>query len=231
LLSEVGSGGALAAVLSERAASACLPTSVASSTVKATILYAAAAGTVSINAALAEGVLKSMLWTRLKAAVAAVIVIALLGLGGGVLTWQSQASGDQGHALGREEAHGGKDEDLKKKLLELDEPWWKGDVDTLRKLAADDLITVSGVGRYDKASLLEASRNRQAADWTRRDVEVSLVSRDVAIVTYVYDCKVVLSDGTLFQICRDRRLSMTWVNRKGGWVVVFSQETILPGGE
>jgi RNA polymerase sigma factor (sigma-70 family) len=124
-----------------------------------------------------------------------------------------------------------KDTDLKKTLLKLDELWWKGDVETLRKLAADDLITVSGVGRYDKASLLEASRNRHATDWTKRNVEVSRISKDVAIVTYVYDCKVVLSDGTLFQNCRDRRSSMTWVNRKGGWVVVFSQETILPGGE
>jgi hypothetical protein len=104
-------------------------------------------------------------------------------------------------------------------------------VETLQKLAADDLITVSGVGRYDKASLLEASKIRHAADWTRRDVEVSPISKDVAIVTYIYDCKVLLEDGTLIQTCRDRRLSMTWAKRKAGWVVVFSQETILPGGK
>src|SRR5262249_46206022 len=103
-----------------------------------------------------------------------------------------------------------KEDDLKKTLMELDERWWKADVETLRGLAADDLITVSGVGRYDKASLLEASKHRHAADWTKRDTEICRVSEDVAIITYVYHCEVLLKDGTLFQKCRDRRLSMTW---------------------
>jgi hypothetical protein len=182
-------------------------------------------------AALLEGVLKAMFLDKLKTRIVSVLVVALLGLGGGVFVWRGQASEHPARQTGEGESPGGKDQDLKKKLLELDELWWKGDVETLRKLAADDLITVSGVGRYDKASLLEAARNRHPVDWTRRDVEVSRVSRDVAIVTYLYDCKVVLSDGTPFQNCRDRRFSMTWANRKGGWVVVFSQETILPGGE
>src|SRR5262249_40931198 len=64
----------------------------------------------------------------------------------------------------------GKEDDLKKTLLELDKLWWKGDVEMLRKLAADDLITVSGVGRYDKAALLEAAKHRRPVDGTRRDV-------------------------------------------------------------
>ncbi len=220
------SGGALAAALSGEVASA----SLVSSTLKAATLFADGRAGTRV-AALAEGVLKAMLWTRIKAAAAAVLVVALLGVGGGVLAWQGQASRQPARQLARAAAPGGKDEDLKKTLLELDELWWKGDVETLRKLAADDLITVSGVGRYDKESLLAASRIRHPADWTRREVEVCRVSRDVAVVTYLYDCKIVLGDGTLVQKCRDRRLSMTWAKRKDGWVVVFSQETILPGGE
>ena len=98
-------------------------------------------------------------------------------------------------------------------------------------MAADDLVTVSGVGRYDKAALLEASKRLHGADWTRRDVEVIRVSADVAIVTYVYDCTVLRDDGTVVQTPKDRRLSMTWAKRKGGWVMVFSHETILPGGQ
>ena len=192
---------------------------------------AAAAGVVSAKvAALTKGVLKTMLLNKLKAVTISVLLIALLGLGGGAFAWRGLAAEYPGRQAGKETTPG-KDDDLKKKLLELDEQWWKGDVEMLRKLAADDLITVSGVGRYDKAALLEASKNRHAADWTRRDVEVSRVSKDVAVVTYVYDCKIVLSDGTPVQNCRDRRLSMTWVKRDGGWVVVFSQETILPGGD
>jgi RNA polymerase sigma factor (sigma-70 family) len=229
------SGGALAALLSQKLAAAGMPTSVVSSAIKAANTLTAgraAAGVISANVvALTEGVVRAMLVTKLKTVSIGVLVIAFLGFGGGVLAWNLRASEDPPRRAGNEMTPKGKDENLKKRLLELDELWWKGDVDTLGKLAADDLITVSDVGRYDKASLLEAASNRHAADWTRRDVEVSRVSRDVAIVTYRYDCKVVLSDGTQVQNCRNRRLSRTWVNREGGWVVVFVQVTILPGGE
>jgi RNA polymerase sigma factor (sigma-70 family) len=224
------SGVALAAVLSQEATSAAgVPTSAASAAIQAASVFAvsrgAAVGAVAVRAvSLAEGVLRTMLLNKLKAVGVAVLAIALLLLGGGAFAWRGQASEPP-------DRRAGKDEDLKKKLLELDELWWKGGVETLGKLAADDLITVSGVGRYDKASLLEASKNRHPIDWTRRDIEVSRVSKDVAIVTYRYDCKIVRSDGTPVQDCRDRRVSMTWVNREGGWVVVFTQETILPGGE
>jgi RNA polymerase sigma factor (sigma-70 family) len=230
------SAGVWAAVSSQKAASASVPGSLVSSTIKAATLVAAgqAAGLRGIPvqiAALTEGVLKAMLLKKIKAGFVTVFVAALLSLGGGVFVWQSEASEHSAQQVDRKESREDKDENFKKRLLELDELWWKGDVETLRKLAADDLITVSGVGRYDKASLLEAAKNRHPVDGTKRDVEVSRISKDVAIVTYVYDCKVVLSDGTLFQNCRDRRFSSTWVKRKRSWVVVFAQETILPGGE
>jgi RNA polymerase sigma factor (sigma-70 family) len=229
------SGGAVAAVLSRQAVSASVPPSAASSTIKAATVIAAgqaAAGVISVKvASLTEGVLRTMLLNKLKRVVVLVVVIALLGSGGGAFVWQSRAGDQPARQAGTGQAVRGNDDDFKRRLLDLDELWWKGGVDTLRRLAADDLITVSGVGRYDKPSLLGAAKNRHPTDWTKRDIEVSRVSRDVAIVTYVYDCKVVLNDGTLVQNRRDRRFSMTWVNRKSGWVVVFAQETILPGGE
>src|SRR6185312_9323768 len=63
------SGGALAAVLSEKAASAAVPASVLSGTIKTASLFAcgggAAAGIVSTKVAiLTEGVLKTMLLTK-----------------------------------------------------------------------------------------------------------------------------------------------------------------------
>ena len=65
------SGGALAAVLSQNAASAGVPASVVSSTIKAASLLAAGSdgtGVISAKvAALTEGVLKAMLMTKLKA--------------------------------------------------------------------------------------------------------------------------------------------------------------------
>jgi RNA polymerase sigma factor (sigma-70 family) len=66
------SGGALAVVLSKNVASAGVPTSVVSSTIKAASLFAAgkaaATGAISVKvAALTEGVLKTMLLTKLTA--------------------------------------------------------------------------------------------------------------------------------------------------------------------
>jgi hypothetical protein len=74
------SGGALAALLSRTVASASVPASVASSTIKAASLYAAgqAAGLISANvAALAEGVLKTMLLNKLKVGTAVLLVVVL----------------------------------------------------------------------------------------------------------------------------------------------------------
>jgi RNA polymerase sigma factor (sigma-70 family) len=79
------SGGALAAVLSRNVASAGVPPSVVSSTIKAASLLAAgeaaATGAISVKvAALTEGVLQAMLLTKLKTATAVVFLIAVVGV-------------------------------------------------------------------------------------------------------------------------------------------------------
>jgi RNA polymerase sigma factor (sigma-70 family) len=84
------SGGSLAALLAQNAASACWPASVVSSTIKTATLVAASngvvAGVVSTKvAALTEGVMKAMLLTKLK--IAGVLwVLVMLGVGTGVYT-------------------------------------------------------------------------------------------------------------------------------------------------
>jgi RNA polymerase sigma factor (sigma-70 family) len=82
------SGGALAAVLSQNVASASVPPSVVSSTIKAANAFAAgqaaASGVISAKAvALTRGVLKTMLLTKLKIATAVLLVLSLAGLGVG----------------------------------------------------------------------------------------------------------------------------------------------------
>ena len=77
----VFSGGSVAAVLSAGSASASAPPALVASTIKAASLLAAgqAAGVVSAKvAALTEGVVKAMFVTKLKAAVAVVLVLGLL---------------------------------------------------------------------------------------------------------------------------------------------------------
>src|SRR5262249_57142284 len=72
------SGGTLAAMLTHNAASACVPPSVVSSTIQAATALAAgpaaAPGVISVKvAALTEGVLKSMLLTKLKTPMAVLL--------------------------------------------------------------------------------------------------------------------------------------------------------------
>ncbi len=83
------SAGALAAVLSQNAASAGVPAPLVVSTVKAAALLAAgetAAAVASVSvAAITEGVLKAMLMTKLKIAAVLLATICVLALGGGAL--------------------------------------------------------------------------------------------------------------------------------------------------
>jgi RNA polymerase sigma factor (sigma-70 family) len=92
------SGGAVAAMLSENA-SASVPTSVLSSSIKAGSLFAgqeATADVVSARvAALTEGVLKTMLMNKLKVATAVLLGVAVLGFGTTVLTYQTPAAGQE----------------------------------------------------------------------------------------------------------------------------------------
>src|SRR5439155_8669681 len=89
------SAGAMAAMLSENAASACLPASVISSTIKAAGAYAAgpaAEGAISTNVvALTHGVLRTMWLTKLKIASAVLVAITVVGVGAGSLIFQAQA--------------------------------------------------------------------------------------------------------------------------------------------
>jgi RNA polymerase sigma factor (sigma-70 family) len=91
------SGGALAGVLTQNAASGGVPPSVVSSTVKAASLFAAgqAAGMISVKvAALTEGVLKAMLISKLRAALAVVLVLGFVATGATALTRRTAAGQD-----------------------------------------------------------------------------------------------------------------------------------------
>jgi uncharacterized protein (TIGR03067 family) len=89
------SGGALATVLSQKVASASVPTSVVSSTITAVSLLAAgqavATGAVSVKvAALTEGVLKTMFLTKVKVVMVLLLVASLSGAAG--LIYRTQAA-------------------------------------------------------------------------------------------------------------------------------------------
>jgi len=83
-------GGVLTAALSQKAATAGVPTSVVSSTIKAASSFAAghaaATGVISVKvAALTEGVMKTMLMSKLKKAIAVVLFLGFMATGAAVL--------------------------------------------------------------------------------------------------------------------------------------------------
>ena len=93
-LAVAGGSVATAALLSQEAASASVPASVLSSTIKAVTLVAAgkaaATGLISANvAALTEGVVKSMLLTKLKT-VTALLMVGMVTLTSAMLLAWSQ---------------------------------------------------------------------------------------------------------------------------------------------
>jgi RNA polymerase sigma factor (sigma-70 family) len=91
--------GALAAVLSQKAAAG-VPPSVVSSTIQAANLFAAgqaAAGVVSVKAAaLTEGVLKTMRMSKLQTATVVVLLLVAALVGGAGLIYQTQAAEPKG---------------------------------------------------------------------------------------------------------------------------------------
>jgi RNA polymerase sigma factor (sigma-70 family) len=94
------SGGALAAVLAQQAVSAGVPDSVVDSTIKAASLSAAGkaarAGAISAKvAALTEGVVKAMLFTKLKAVSAVVLILGIVATGTTFLASRT-AAGQEG---------------------------------------------------------------------------------------------------------------------------------------
>ncbi len=97
--------GALAAVLSQKAASASVPPSVVSATVQAAALVAAGQATAGVVsgtvAALAEGMVKTMLLSQLKAAVMGLLLAAALAGAAGLL-YQTQAAGEPPTTRGKE---------------------------------------------------------------------------------------------------------------------------------
>jgi RNA polymerase sigma factor (sigma-70 family) len=93
------SGGALAAVLAQNAASASAPTSVVCSTIKAASLFAAgqAAATAVVSAkvaALTKGVTKAMLFSKLKTAIAIVLILGFGATEATILTCRTAAGQD-----------------------------------------------------------------------------------------------------------------------------------------
>ena len=118
------SAGVLATVLSQKSASACVPTSVMSSTIKAVTLIGAgqatASGGISAQvAALTQGVLTTMLLSKLKNAIGVLLVIGIATLSAGALISRSLATEPAGLSAKGQEQKQANREDLHDRVVKL----------------------------------------------------------------------------------------------------------------
>jgi RNA polymerase sigma factor (sigma-70 family) len=223
------SGGALAVVLSQNAASASLPTSLVSSTIKAASLFAAgpaaATGVISAQvAALAEGVLKTMLLTKLKIATTMIFVFVLLC----AASLLASRAGEQNNDPVAPKQIKKDDDKLKDMLLALDSEYWdawtkgKGDGDrkVVDRLLAEDYLCIYGSGPpIDKPAGLEGLKRYRCSDRTIRDVDARRVSKDTAILTYICSMKAYTDNEE--PVAVEFRGSYVWTRRDSGWVLVL----------
>lgn len=232
------SGGTLAAVLELNAASASAPSAVTFSTIKAASLFAvgqAGAGMISAPvAALTEGVLKAMSMTKLKIASAFLLALLLVAAGAEVLS--QAARGQPLPAAKVQTAKPATQEDpLKNTLLILDKAIWDavatGDPTAVQKLYADDFVSYSKYGRFNKKQSVASVPNYRCKDIQIRNVELHRVSKEVAILTYIYSTNVYTAGGTLDGVRRDHRISNCRAQRDGGWVLVSMRDIVMQGGE
>lgn len=101
------------------------------------------------------------------------------------------------------------------------------------KLLAEDYFgiysTSAGVGRSDKGTTVAGAKRRRYFEPSLRDIDARWIGKDAAIVTYVYDCKV--EEGGATQTYRNHQATEVWTRKDGEWLVSFSNDFILPGGE
>jgi RNA polymerase sigma factor (sigma-70 family) len=91
------SAGSLAMILSQNAAPACVPAPLVSATVQAAADYAAGSATAVAPqvVSLTEGVLQTMLWTKLKVVAALLFLAAVVGLGVSGSAYPTRAAQDE----------------------------------------------------------------------------------------------------------------------------------------
>jgi RNA polymerase sigma factor (sigma-70 family) len=161
--------GGLAAALSEGVAAAGVPAPLVDSTVQAAAAFAAgqalAVGVVPAHVAvLTEGVLKSMLLTKLKVATAVALVVAALGAGAGEFAYRTQAA----------EGPGGQDRSVSQEppARQVGQQQLGRDEEALRRRALQDLERQARDLEAKAAAIKAGLEALKRADAEKRELEV-----------------------------------------------------------
>jgi RNA polymerase sigma factor (sigma-70 family) len=198
------SGGLIAAALSENAASACVPSPLALSTVKAAAKLAAgpaaAGGVIPPKvAALTAGVLQAMFLTRLKTVGSVVLAATLFAAAGGVFTYHTLAAEQQAATKGGEPHLPGKAPDKAKTGKDKLQGTWvavSGEaggkkapeefVQKCKVVIAGDKITLVGLVKGEKEKGVEGTFKLDPAAQPKA-IDISLTNREDALGIYEVD--------------------------------------------
>jgi RNA polymerase sigma factor (sigma-70 family) len=226
------SGGALAAMLSPNVASAVVPTSVVSSTIKAARLFtagqAAATGVISVKvAALTEGVLQAMLLHKIKTAVLVCLVLAAVGIGLSGLVPRGQAEGpppdwSKGAPPRQDEGN------LKETVLALQKRIWeanaKQDLAAMTSLLAPDFAGLDKHGNpFNKQEELRYVSAWCEFDHSVKEARVILLNDSSAIVMYEVHYRVRPSKSREVRFVESRQGTAAWAKRNGQWWYVYKE--------
>jgi RNA polymerase sigma factor (sigma-70 family) len=224
-------GGSMAVILSQMAASANTPASVVSLTIQAACQVATGQAAVTSKVAvLTEGVLKAMLFTKLRIATVMVFLSALV-CGAAILTSNAQ-EGKKDPIDTKQEAAVPKqvkedDDKLKETILALDDELWEGytksDLKVFEKYLAEDYHSIWQIndGKLDKAATLDHFKRNKYSDKDIQGAEVVRIDKDSAVLTYVCTYKATALNEESRKL--RTRCTYVWTKRNGSWVIVFCQ--------
>jgi RNA polymerase sigma factor (sigma-70 family) len=220
----VVAGGALAAVLSRQAASACVPSAVLSITLKAVNLVASGQGVGAVAASVAqltEGVLKAMLMTKVKAALGICLVLGLLMMG--------SAFGYRTLAADKPAPEPPKKDHLADTLILLDKQLWQAtsshDLATFDKLIADDWTCQAP--KWTKAQSVELYKHHRYVEVNIvGDRKVYRIDKHTALMSYEVKWRAEGDIEPRTSYGHNQTIHI-WVERDGGWVIKHTETVDL----
>jgi RNA polymerase sigma factor (sigma-70 family) len=172
---------------------------------------------------LTKGVLLRMLTEKLKLLSAVVVALGLVGFG---LAWLGQVTSASGQQR-REPSAVVKSEELMDTLMTLEKRSWeatkKKDIETLRKLCAQDYVAIISDGsRLTFDGFIALFPLFEVKSYAISDVRVLPVGPDVAILIYKAKTQTAVLGMTVKEVSQ---FTSTWARRDGEWRNVLYQET------
>jgi uncharacterized protein (TIGR02246 family) len=226
------------ATLSAASAGAAVPARLLSGTIT-TATGSAAAVSQSVSA-LTEEVMKAMFLSKLQLAAVSLAAAGLLAVGAVAAYGWPYVPPDRppqwetgGIALSGRNVVEARDA-LRDTLLLLDKQFWeatsKHDIDTLKKLMADDCVfLVPNLSRWGKAEWLDHLRQVRSSDPQFGEVQFVRLGTGAAILAYHARWKVHAKDGIGSEM--HRRLVWGWEQKDGGWLIKYLEVADVEAGK